>query len=321
MILILSGILLVMIGIAIPLTSCNHVWAEPTCMAPQTCEVCGKTKGEPVEHSYTAATCTLPPICRYCITPSGEPLGHDWQPATCIKGESCKRCSVSRCEKAPHTLGESTDGKTKNCTVCGESIEIQYVALTFDDGPSGETTLRLLDGLKQRNAKATFFLCGYRIKQYPDHPALIAQDGHEIGLHTESHAHLTKVSTDQVRKEIRNELNRLPGDIPIRLLRPPGGYYDSTTQSICRDYGLSIIMWSLDTLDWNNDEPEPIIQAIKGATAGDIILMHDIKENSVDAALEAIDYMTAKGYVFVTVSELSEIMDCPLYGGSIYESM
>lgn len=320
-ILILSAILLIMIAITIALTHCNHVWAEPTCKAPQTCEICGKTKGEPLEHSYTAAKCTLPPICRYCITPKGEPLGHDWQPATCIKRETCKRCNASRGGKAPHTLGETTDGKTKSCTLCGETVEIQYVALTFDDGPSGDTTLRLLEGLKQRNAKATFFLCGYRIKQYPDHPALIAQDGHEIGLHTESHAYLTELSKDQVRKEIRNELNRLPGDIPVRLLRPPGGHYDSTTQSICRDYGLSIIMWSLDTLDWDNDKPEPILQAIQDATAGDIILMHDIKENSVDAALEAIDDMTAKGYVFVTVSELSEIMDCPLYGGSVYASM
>ena len=320
-ILILFVILLIMIGIAIALTHCDHVWSEPTCQAPQTCVLCGKTKGEPLEHSYTAAKCTLPPICRYCITANGEPLGHDWQPATCLQEEVCKRCSASRGGKAAHTLGETTDGKTKTCTVCGESVEIQYIALTFDDGPSGDITLRLLEGLKERNAKATFFLCGYRIKQYPEHPALIAQDGHEIGLHTESHAYLTELTTDQIRKEILNELNRLPGDISVRLLRPPGGHYDSTTQAICRDYGLSIIMWSLDTLDWEHDDTESIVQSITEATSGDIILMHEIKENSVDAALEAIDYMTAKGYVFVTVSELSEIMGRPLNAGSVYGSL
>lgn len=318
---ILSAILLILIMAAILLFRCDHVWMDATCTAPQTCELCGKTKGDPVEHSYTAATCTLPPICRYCITPNGEPLGHDWQAATCIKGEYCKRCNVSRGAKGPHTLGESTDGKTKACTVCGESVNIQYVALTFDDGPSGQITKDLLEGLKARNAKATFFLCGYRIKLFPDYPALIAEYGNEVGLHTDNHTYLTNVGTDQIRNEIRNELNRIPDEIPVRLLRPPGGLYDSTVKSICSNFGLSIIMWSLDTEDWDNEEPEPIVRAIKSATAGDIILMHDLKENSVNAALEAIDYMQARGYEFVTISELAQIRDCPLYAGSDYYSM
>lgn len=317
----MAAILLILVVAVLALTWCDHVWIDATCTAPQTCEKCGKTKGEPIEHSYTDATCTLPPICRYCITPSGEPLGHDWQPATCTKGESCKRCNASRGSKGAHTLGESTDGKTKTCTICGESVKIQYVALTFDDGPSGQLTKDLLEGLEQRNAKATFFLCGYRIKLFPEYPSLIAQYGCEVGLHTENHAYLTKLSAEQIRNEISKELDRIPGDVPVRLLRPPGGLYDNTVTSICGNFGLSIIMWSLDTEDWDNEEPEPVVRAIKGATAGDIILMHDLKENSVNAALEAIDYMRARGFEFVTVSELSQLRDCPLYSGSVYHSM
>lgn len=319
---ILAGIiLLVILGIVLIVTHCDHVWIDATCENPKTCEKCGRTRGEPVAHSCIDATCTLPPVCRYCIQAQGDPLGHDWQSATCSKPESCKRCDATRGETAAHNLGTSTDGKTKPCIDCGESVEITYVALTFDDGPSGSITEGLLEGLESRNARATFFLCGYRIAQFPDHPALIASYGHEIGLHTENHSYLTKLSNDAIRSELRNELNRIPGDINVRLMRPPGGLYDDTVRSICSSFGLSIIMWSLDTEDWNYDDPSDIVGSITGAEAGDIILMHDIKSSSVEAALQAIDIMRAKGYEFVTVSELSEIMDRPLYSGEVYYSM
>lgn len=290
-------------------------------MAPQTCAKCGRTKGDPVDHSYTTASCTYPPICRYCIQAKGEPLGHDWKPATCIAPETCSRCNATQGKTGPHTLSASTDGKTKPCTVCGEHIPIKYVALTFDDGPSGDNTLNLLDGLKERNAKATFFLCGYQISYYPDFPERIANDGHEIGLHTENHRYLPNFSNDIIRSELRTELDRIPDHIPVRLMRPPGGHYNDTVQYICGNFGLSIIMWSLDTRDWDTDDPSEVVPNIIAAQSGDIILMHDLKPSSVDAALEAIDIMQANGYEFVTISELSEIMDCPLYGGDVYHSM
>ena len=285
------------------------------------CEKCGKTKGEAIAHSYTDATCTTPPICRYCIAAGGEPLGHDWIPATCLQGDHCARCNATKGNRGPHTLGTSTDGKTKPCTVCGASVEIQYVALTFDDGPSGQVTKDLLKGLEDRNAKATFFLCGYRISLFPDYPELIHSYGHEIGLHTENHAYLSNLSSDDIRRELTKELDRIPDDIPIRLMRPPGGHINGTVESICSNYGLSIIMWSLDTQDWNNEEPQPVIDTLMGAKAGDIILMHDIKENSVNAALEAIEILQAKGYEFVTVSELAALTGRDLYGGGVYYAM
>ena len=259
-------------------------------------------------------------MCRYCFDIQGEPLGHDWQSATCLAPEKCSRCIATRGHRALHTLGDSTDGKTKSCTVCDKQFDIKYVALTFDDGPSGDNTQNLLDGLKERNAKATFFLCGYQISYHPGFPEKIAEQGHEIGLHTENHTFLSNVSSDEVRREISKELDRMP-NIPIRLLRPPGGHYNGTVESICGSYGLSIIMWSLDTMDWDHDDASEIVPNILQARAGDIILMHDLKSSSVEAALEAIDIMQAEGYEFVTVSELSEIKDCPLYGGSVYYSM
>ena len=312
--------MLVVLVVFLLVIRCDHVWQEATCSAPQTCEKCGRTKGDPVDHSYTTANCTYPAMCRYCYAIQGEPLGHDWQSATCVSLESCSRCIATRGHRARHTLGDSTDGQTKSCTVCGKQYDIKYVALTFDDGPSGENTQNLLDGLKERDAKATFFLCGYQISYHPDFPEKIAEQGHEIGLHTENHSYLTNFSNDVVRSEISKELDRMP-NIPIRLLRPPGGHYNGTVESICSSFGLSIIMWSLDTMDWDYEDPSLIVPNIRSAKAGDIILMHDLKSSSVEAALEAIDIMQAEGYEFVTVSELAQITGCDLYGGGVYYSM
>lgn len=272
-------------------------------------------------HSCTAATCVYPPICRYCIQAQGEPLSHDWQSATCLKPETCSVCNATRGERTDHTPGESIDGKTRPCTVCGEAIPIKFVALTFDDGPAGDITATLLEGLKERDAKATFFLCGYQIGYFPDHPTLITQAGCEVGLHTENHANLSSLSASQIRSEIQDELYRIPGDIPIRLLRPPGGQFDDTVTSVCQEYGMSIIMWSVDTEDWNKPDAESIVPAITQAQDGDIILMHELEWKSIHAALEAIDIMKAEGYEFVTISELARIKEKPLYGGDVYYSM
>lgn len=317
---ILELILLALLCAFLLVIRCDHVWLDATCSAPQTCEKCGKTKGDPVAHSFTEANCTYPSMCRYCYKIQGEPLGHDWQPATCLSPEKCSRCIATRGHRSLHTLGASADGKTKSCTVCGQQFDVKYVALTFDDGPSGENTQNLLDGLKERNAKATFFLCGYQISYHPGFPEKIAEDGHEIGLHTENHKFLTNFSSDVVRSEISKELDRMP-NIPIRLMRPPGGHCDGTVESICSSYGLSIIMWSLDTRDWDYDDASKIVPNVLNAKAGDIILMHDLKSSSVEAALEAIDIMRSEGYEFVTVSELAQITGCDLYGGSVYYSM
>jgi len=314
-------VLIALLGILLIITHCDHVWIDATCTAPKTCEICGRTRGSTIEHSYTAANCTYPAICRYCLTPQGEPLGHDWLPATCESLSHCSRCIATQGERAPHNFGASTDGVTKACTECGEEVTIKYVALTFDDGPSGENTKNLLDGLAARNAKATFFLCGYQISYHPDFPELIASQGHEIGLHTENHRFLTNFSGDVVNSELADELERIPDDIPVRLMRPPGGHYNGTVEYYCDVYGLSIIMWSLDTLDWDSENAAEIVPNILKARSGDIILMHDLKSSSVEAALEAIDILQAQGYEFVTISELSEINDCPLYGGEVYYDM
>ena len=117
----------------------------------------------------------------------------------------------------------------------------KYVALTFDDGPSGRYTRTLLDGLYDRGAKATFLLCGYRVELYPKEAARIAAEGHEIGLHGYSHAPMCDMSETQVTGEIQKTAQLLPDE--VRFLRPPGGKYNEATIAAARKADLAILFY------------------------------------------------------------------------------
>lgn len=134
----------------------------------------------------------------------------------------------------------------------GHAAEPRCVALTFDDGPSGALTERLLDGLAARGVHATFFLCGYRIDLYPELAARIAAEGHETGTHGDTHSYFTSMSRAEVCRDLseaRRKLMEATGRAPT-LLRPPGGLYDTAVlqQTACAD--LPVILWSVDPEDW-----------------------------------------------------------------------
>lgn len=300
----------------------EHSWQAATCMAPKTCAGCGLTEGDVTDHKWQGSTCSKPTSCVYCGKSEGEAQGHAWQDATCTQAKRCTKCGATSGSALGHDFEDSTDGKTKLCRTCGELVTIKYVAITFDDGPSGNITKTLLEGLKERNAKATFFICGYRIRSFRSYPQLILDYGHEIGLHTDNHAYLTNLDAAGIRKELAGMLPLLPEGYQVRLMRPPGGYYNDEVRAVCLDMGLSIIMWSVDPRDWETNNVDTIVNRIvNGASHGGIILMHDLKSSSVTAALKAIDQLQAQGYVFVTVSELAEIMGKTLEPGRVYYSV
>lgn len=200
---------------------------------------------------------------------------------------------------------------------------VRCVALTFDDGPSGRFTTRLLDGLAERGVKATFFLCGYRIDQYPELAARIAAEGHEIGSHGDRHQFFTELSPEGVCAELAaadEKIQAAAGCAPT-LLRPPGGLYDTGVlkRTVCAD--LPIVLWSVDPEDWHCTDCETVTQRIVCAAGpGDIILMHDMSDSSVDAALRVIDTLQDDGYTFLTVSELAARTGTALHGGETYYS-
>ena len=196
-----------------------------------------------------------------------------------------------------------------------------YIALTFDDGPSGAITEKLLDGLAARNVKATFFLCGYRIETFPEIAQRMAEEGHELGLHSNRHdymQHMTKEEALDDLAECQSILTESTG-VSARLFRPPGGLYSQALLAASRELGLSVVFWSVDPHDWDKEKSSQVLPyLLSHASAGDIILMHDLTEHSVSAALSFIDTMYAKGYEFCTVSELAALSGKTLSSGTYY---
>lgn len=202
--------------------------------------------------------------------------------------------------------------------------EPKYLALTFDDGPSGRFTDRLLQGLEERNARATFFLCGYRLELYPDYPEKILSGGHEIGLHGYSHDPMNKMSPSALEKEL-DETDKLLFDSTGRhfsLLRPPGGQSTKAVEAAAAQRNLSLILWSVDPKDWATSDKNLIEKRVLSQVSdGDIILLHDMSDSSVDAALSLVTKLQQKGYVFLTVSQLAALRGKTLSAGALYYSL
>ena len=196
----------------------------------------------------------------------------------------------------------------------------KYVALTFDDGPSGRITQQLLEGLAQRDAKATFLLCGYRLKQYPALARQIADAGHEIGLHGYSHNNMKTMSRREIAQELMDTEALLPEDCEITFLRPPGGEYSDGVRQVAAARNYAVLGWSVDPRDWATRDTGAISTAVTGQVQdGDIVLLHDMTRSSVAAALEIVDTLQRSGFTFVTVSELAKLRDVDIKPGKLYE--
>lgn len=195
----------------------------------------------------------------------------------------------------------------------------KYVALTFDDGPSGKYTRALLDGLYDRGAKATFLLCGYRIKDYPDIAQRIFDEGHEIGLHGYRHDSMQNMSRRQIAQELMDTQALLPEGCHPAFLRPPGGFRSDAVVQVAQARGLSILHWSVDPRDWEIHSKASIEKAIlEQVHDGDIVLLHDMTNASVEAALNIVDELLKQDYEFVTVSELARLRGLRPKPGGIY---
>jgi len=181
----------------------------------------------------------------------------------------------------------------------------RYIALTFDDGPSGRYTRRLLEGLEERDAHATFFLCGYRMAQDPELAGRIVSAGHEIGLHGYSHKSMRELSRRQIAAELEDTRALLPEGCNPVWLRPPGGCCSDGVRQVAEVTGLAILDWSLDPQDWATRDITAVKRSILSAARdGDVVLLHDMTDSSVDAALAVIDSLQDRGFRFVTVSEM-----------------
>lgn len=191
------------------------------------------------------------------------------------------------------------------------------IALTFDDGP-GKHTERLLKQLEKYDARATFFMVGTNAEKYPKVIQHMQEIGCELGNHTTNHANLTKLTPDEIRTEIAQTDEAIIAAVGsgASLIRPPYGAVNDVVKS---EADRPLVMWSIDTMDWNRENADEITKyVLKYVKDGDIVLMHDIHKISVDSAVEFIPKLIKKGYQFVTVSELAAYKGIDLENGIQY---
>ena len=195
------------------------------------------------------------------------------------------------------------------------------VALTFDDGPRNSTTGRLLEGLALREVNATFFLVGERIAGSEELIGEMAAAGHQIGVHTYDHVMITELS----RKDFDLQVGRTRALLTDILgtgefwLRPPYGIVD---RSVVKWADGPLVLWSVDPEDWKDSDTNRIVAAVlEHVEDGDIVLMHDIYDSSVDAALRVVDALLDRGYCFVTVEQLMALRGVEPQAGELYTAL
>lgn len=225
----------------------------------------------------------------------------------------------------------TTTGKNDKTTTADQNLpEREYgdlsgeklVALTFDDGP-GPYTERLLNAMKKRGVKATFFLLGNRIDRYPQLVKRMEKEGHAVGNHSYDHPNLTRLSASGVASNMNKtakKIEKLIGHKP-EVMRCPGGSCNKTVKKYAADAGIPIIYWDVDTRDWESRNVTKIMNVAFGTNGiknGSIVLMHDIHEPSVDAAIKMMDKLKKQGYTFVTVPELLMAREGEIVPGTVY---
>jgi peptidoglycan-N-acetylglucosamine deacetylase len=187
-------------------------------------------------------------------------------------------------------------------------VDAPYIAMTFDDGPSATLTPKLLDLLAAHHIKATFFVIGENVAEHPEIVARAAREGHEIANHSWSHPNLGKMSDESVRRQLQqtdDAIKNATGKRPT-LMRPPYGSITAREKHWIHDeFGYQIILWDVDPLDWKRPGP-PVVRAriLKETRPGSIVLSHDIHPGTIEAMPSTFDELEAKGFKFVTVSEL-----------------
>lgn len=199
--------------------------------------------------------------------------------------------------------------------------DLPMIALTFDDGPGGENTTRILDVLEEYGAHATFFLVGSRIPLGEAQVLRAHSLGCELANHTYSHADLTRLSEEEkiAQVEDTNDLIEALTGTRARFVRPPYGNVDDAVREAVE---YTLISWSVDPADWRLRDGEKIFEALRETVYdGAIVLMHDMYASSADAAEILVPWLIEEGYQLVTVSELFEARGIDPQPGEMYISL
>lgn len=178
------------------------------------------------------------------------------------------------------------------------------IALTFDDGPHPVYTKKLLEGLAERHVEATFFVVGENIPGNEELIARMKEEGHLIGNHTYDHVKICDMSGEEACEQVEktSELVKEITGENTEFVRPPFGAWNKEMEC---SFTMIPVLWDVDPLDWTTQNSASVVQKVLNSVEeNDIILLHDCYDSSVEAALEIVDELLARGYEFVTVDEL-----------------
>ena len=201
-----------------------------------------------------------------------------------------------------------TAGVAEKITFTDVNVEGPFIAMTFDDGPHATDTAKLLDMAAKRHIKLTFFVLGQCVQQNPAVLQREVAEGHEIGNHSWSHPNLAKLSDQAVFNQLQRTEDIIfkTAGVKPNLMRPPYGELTKRQRIwVNHKFGYKVILWDVDPLDWKRPGPDVVVRRIIAATRpGSIILSHDIHPPTIEAMPQVFDALLAKGFKFVTVSEL-----------------
>jgi peptidoglycan/xylan/chitin deacetylase (PgdA/CDA1 family) len=228
----------------------------------------------------------------------------------CVTGLVTAHALRAEPKVATQSAGNNNPKSATEPKITFNSVHVDgpYIAMTFDDGPSATLTPKLLDLLAAHHIKATFFVIGENVAEHPDIIARAAREGHEIANHSWSHPNLAKMSDDGVRRQLwqtDEAIKNATGTRPT-LLRPPyGSITEREKRWIHDEFGYQIVLWDVDPYDWKRPGPAVVRNRILQETRpGSIVLSHDIHPGTIEAMPSTFDALEAKGFKFVTVSEL-----------------
>lgn len=185
--------------------------------------------------------------------------------------------------------------------------EEKKIAISFDAAWGNEETQTLIDILKEYNVKTTFFVVGSWVDKYPDSVKALAEAGHEVCNHSDTHPHMPKLSESDMKAQIEScneKIKAITGVSPI-LFRPPYGDYNNAVVQSAKDLGMYAIQWNVDSLDWKNPTPQQITdRVLKKVTPGSIVLFHNGAKNTPAALPTILKTLQSEGYTIVPVSQL-----------------
>jgi len=185
--------------------------------------------------------------------------------------------------------------------------ENKKLAISFDAAWGDDFTIEILNILDKYNVKSTFFLVGFWVDKYPEHVKEIYKRGHDIGNHSTNHPYMTKLSEEEMVKELNttgNKIKELIKEKPV-LFRPPFGDYNDRVISTCRDNGYYVIQWDVDSLDWKEMGVQPVVDRVtRNVKNGSIVLFHNNAKYVIEYLPLVIERLQNEGYEIVPISEL-----------------